>query len=172
MVNKDDVLCADLVAYYQNCGCPPKGPREPFCPPGFHWEPVPNRRPEPPKPECDCDCCKPQTEPEIEIKKNSTEAQICKLSKKAAALNRLLANMAEKKKDVIIKIGDTSFNFGNVDAEFTGWDEDGEKSYAATVKRIIEHQRGLVMAEIKELADTLDDEAAENTNIEGAITGD
>lgn len=178
MSKRDDVYCADLAAFYRNDG--PKEP--PHCPPGFYWCPAP--------PEdcyfephhhhhhhhCDCDCKPepkhmPEPEPEIEVKKSSTEGQICKLSKKAAALNRLLANMTDKKKDVIIKIGDTSFNFGNIDAEFAGWVEGDDKSYAATVKKIIEHQRALVMAEIKELADALDDEAEETSNVEGAITG-
>ena len=185
---KDDVFCTDLAAY---CSCKPDKPPhwapepphgcEDFCyPPGYYWVPMPHEHkpvdyphphPHPHKHDCDCDCCKPKDE-EIDVKKSSTEGQICKLSKKAAALNRLLANMNEKKKDVIIKIGDTSFNFGNVDAEYSGWDEDGEKSYAATVKKIIEHQRGLIMAKIKELADTLDDEAEGATGVEDAVTGD
>jgi hypothetical protein len=114
-------------------------------------------------------CPPPPPEPEPDPKKNSIEAQICKLSKKAAALNRMLDNLDNKKKDVIIKIGDTSFDFGNIDSEFEGW-EDG--SYAATVKTIIEHQRGLIQAEIKKLADELDDEATENAGgLETAISG-
>lgn len=177
MSKNNDVLCADLAAYYQNCGCHDHHHHhEPHCPPGFFWAPappppVPPEYPRPEKEKCDCDCCKKDTESEIEVKKSSTEGQICKLSKKAAALNRLLTNMESKKKDVIIKIGDTSFNFGNIDSEFAGWEDGEEKSYAATVKRIIEHQRALVMTEIKELADALDDEVTESTGIEGAITG-
>ena len=66
----------------------------------------------------------------------------------------MLTNLEEKKKDVIIKVGDTSFNFGNIDAEIEEW-EDG--TYAATVKKILEHQRAAIQAEIKKLADELDD---------------
>ena len=75
----------------------------------------------------------------------------------------------EKKKDVIIKVGDTSFNFGNIDAEIKDW---ADGSYAATVQTILEHQRGLIQAQIKELADELDDEEENNNGgVEEAITG-
>ena len=85
-------------------------------------------------------------------------------------INRMLENLETKTKDVIIKVGDTSFNFGNIDAEIKDW-TDG--SYAATVKTILEHQRSLIQAQIKELADELDDDAVETTpgGIEEAITG-
>jgi len=47
------------------------------------------------------------------MKKSSVEAQICKLSKKAAAIKKMIENFVEKNKNAIIKIGDASYNFGS-----------------------------------------------------------
>ena len=172
MPNIDCVHNSDLYMYpdySKGCECNPNGmtwgppvpppPFPPCPPPGYpfppYWPPFPPVDPVDP-----------------DEKKDSKEAQICKLSKKAAAINRMLENLETKKKDVIIKVGDTSFNFGNIDATYTGW-EDG--SYAATVKRMLEHQRGLIQEQIKTLADELDDEAAATNNATGgtetAVTG-
>ena len=146
------------VGMYLGPACPPFPPM----PPDYPYPPYPPCPPPPPFPPFP-----PQPEPEPE--KNSKEAQICKLSKKAAMINRMLENLETKKKDVIIKVGDTSFNFGNIDAEIKDW---ADESYAATVKTILEHQRSLIQAQIKELADELDDDVETTLGgIEGAITG-
>ena len=156
---KKDCHCNDGI--YWGPTCPPFPPM----PPDYPCPPFPP--PFPPFPPCPPHPFPP--EPEPEPKKNSIEAQICKLSKKCAMINRMLDNLEAKKKDVVIKVGDTSFNFGNIDAEIKDW-TDG--SYAATVKTILEHQRGLIQAEIKELAEQLDDEVENTTGgVEEAITG-
>lgn len=156
--SKKDCKCKDNGMYW-GPQCPPFPP---VMPPDYPFPPVPPCPPPfPPFP--------PQPEPEPEPGKNSKEAQICKLSKKAAMINRMLENLETKKKDVIIKVGDTSFNFGNIDAEIKDW---ADGSYAATVKTILEHQRGLIQAQIKELADELDDDVETTPGgIEEAITG-
>lgn len=171
MPNLDCVHNSDLAAYEAgkgDCNCNHNGLYwGPACPP---FPPPPPDYPFPPFPPCPPHphpCPDPDVDPEP--KKNSIEGQICKLSKKAAAINRMLDNLENKKKDVIIKIGDTSFNFGNIDAEYKDW---ADTSYAATVKTILEHQRGLIQAEIKRLAEELDEEVDTTAGgTEGAITG-
>lgn len=80
-----------------DCCCPP-----PPLPPDYPPYPYPFPPYFPPIPE-----------PDVPIKKTSIEAQICKLSKKAAAINRMIVNFEEKNKDAIIRIGDASYNFGS-----------------------------------------------------------
>lgn len=159
---KNGCKCGD-VGIYLGPACPPFPPM----PPDYPYPPCP---PCPPPPFPPFPPFPPQPGPEPEPGKSSKEAQICKLSKKAAMINRMLENLETKKKDVIIKVGDTSFNFGNIDAEIKDW---ADGSYAATVKTILEHQRSLIQAQIKELADELDDDEVETTpgGIEEAITG-
>lgn len=171
MPNIDCVHNSDLAMYgneakKKGCDCGGVGMYlGPACPP---FPPMPPDYPYPPIPPCPPPF-PPQPEPEPEPKKDSKEAQICKLSKKSAMINRMLNFLLEKKKDVIIKVGDTSFNFGNIDAEIKDW---ADGSYAATVQTILEHQRGLIQAQIKELADQLDDEVENNNGgVEEAITG-
>lgn len=142
------------LVYGPACPCPPFPPPPPYYP----LPPCPI----PPLPPA------PQPEPEPEPKKSSIEGQICKLSKKAAVINRMIDNLNEKKKDVIIKIGDASYDFGNIDAEISGW---ADGSYAATILPILEHQRSLIQAQIKSLADQLDDEVEAGGGTETAITG-
>lgn len=163
MPNIDKLQGSDMYLYpdysKKDCKCNQGGmywgpPIPPVPPPDYPFPPFP------PHP------CPPPEEPDV--KKNSIEGQICKLSKKAAAINRMIDNLENKKKDVIIKIGDTSFNFDNIDAEFDGW-EDG--SYAETVAKILKHQRELIQAQIKELADTLDDTDDSTNGTEKAISG-
>ena len=158
--SKKECKCKDNGMYWGPV-CPPFPPM----PPDYPYPPFPPFPPFPPVPPVPP--CPP--EPEPEPGKNSKEAQICKLSKKAAMINRMLENLETKKKDVIIKVGDTSFNFGNIDTEVTDW---ADGSYAATVKTILEHQRGLIQAEIKKLADELDDEVEQTAGgTETLVTG-
>lgn len=174
MPNLDYTANSDLAIYGNNanknadnqnglywgpqCPCPPLPP---VIPPHYPYPPLPPC-PVPPLPPA------PQPEPEPEPKKSSIEGQICKLSKKAAVINRMIDNLNEKKKDVIIKIGDASYDFGNIDAEISGW---ADGSYAATILPILEYQRSLIQAQIKSLADQLDDEVEAGGGTETAITG-
>lgn len=175
MSNMDVISGADL-ARHCDCHhhCHPEPPHFPHCdyppyPPVYWGVPFPFYPPKPdncPPPNGDDTC--PDCNPDGEGKKNATEAQICKLSRKAATLNKMLSNLNTKKKDVIIKIGDASFNFANIDTDFEGWIDD---SYAATVQKIIEHQRALIQAEIKKLAEALDDDDTSNSSTDAAIGG-
>lgn len=130
----------------------------PPCPPPMPWPPCP---PYPP-----CPTPVPPIDPDEEPKKGSVEAQICKLSKKASAITKMIENLEEKKKDVVIKVGEVSYNFGNIDLEIQNW-EDG--SYAATVKKILDFELSAIKAKIAELAAEIGDEATSNTD--GPVAG-
>lgn len=160
MPNVDVVHNADLanlIPSQKDCSChregyywgPPIPPLPPIPP-----VPPPPDYPFPPFPPYPYPPC-PSTPDDSDVKKNSLEGQICKLSKKAATINKMIDNLDNKKKDIIIKVGDVSFNFGNVDAEIEDW-EDG--NYADTVRKILVHQRAAIQTEIKKLADELDGE--------------
>ena len=108
----------------------------------------------------------PCPEPTPEPKQGSTESKICKLSKKAAVINKMIDFVENKKKDVIIKTGGVSYNFGNIDLEVSGWEAENEgHSYADTILVMLQHERALIMAEIKELSDELDDEVTGDESI-------
>lgn len=129
-----------------------------FPPPYPPYPPYPPPYPCPPFPPC--------PEPDPEPKKGSTESKICKLSKKAAVINKMIDFVENKKKDVIIKTGGVSYNFGNIDLEVSGWEAENEgHSYADTILVMLQHERALIMAEIKELSDELDDEATGDGSI-------
>lgn len=102
----------------------------------------------------------PAPEPEPST---SVSQQICKLSRKASIITKMIENLDEKKKDVIISVGGPSYNFGNIDLTIDGW-TDG--SYAATVKRMLEFELGLIKAKIAELAN----EIGEDVDLSGIET--
>lgn len=134
--------------------CPP-----PVCPP-----PPPMPWPYPPYPIPPC----PPPFPPIpdEPKEGSVSQQICKLSRKANIITKMLENLETKKKDVIITVGGVSYNFGNIDLDLgEGW---ADGSYAATVKRVLEYELGLIKTKIAELAEEIGEEA---DNLGGGIEG-
>lgn len=148
------------------CGCqngvywmPPPPPPD-FPPPYPPMPPYPPPHPFPPFPPCPC------PDPIPEPKKTSTEGQICKLSKKANVINKMIEAIETKKKDVIVKAGGLSYNFNNVDYEPEGWTGTGEdSSYADTVLQMLKFERATIMAKIKELSDQLDDEVEDSTGV-------
>ncbi len=133
---------------------PPMPVQPPCCPPHYPYPPYPN----------------PPIDPDIEPDKGSTSQKICKLSRKANVITKMLENLETKKKDVIINVGGVSYNFGNIDLDLgDGW-LDG--SYAATVKRMLEYELGLIKTKIAELAEEIGEEAAESdSGIEGTVGG-
>ena len=139
-------------------GCIPVPPPMPVPPPYWPPRPFPPFPPYPPIPRPD--------DPDVEPAKGSVEAQICKLSKKASTISKMLENLEEKKKDAIIKVGEVSYNFGNIDLEIQDW-EDG--SYAATVKKILEFELNAIKVKIAELAGEIGDEVTSSTD--GPIAG-
>lgn len=151
MSKKDMIYPADIIP----CGCGtvngniPDAGQKPGCgcDNGVYWMPPPECYPYPPFPPYPFPphpC--PPPEPEPEPKKGSIEAQICKLSKKAAIINKMIDFVENKKKDVIIKTGGVSYNFANIEMDVKDWDSpDGGHSYAGTVLSILQHERALIM---------------------------
>lgn len=142
---------------------------------GYGWIPVPPPMPTPmptpcppfyppyPAPPM------PPFDPDVEPDKGSVSQKICKLSRKANIITKMLENLETKKKDVIINVGGVSYNFGNIDLDLgDGW-LDG--SYAATVKKILEYELGLIKTKIAELAEEIGEEASESSGIEGTVGG-
>ena len=125
-----------------NCGhmwfippCPPKPRDYPPCPP----YPYP---------------CVPPVEP-VPLKKSSIEAQICKLSKKAAAIKKMIDNFTNKNKDAIIKIGEASYNFGSY--VVIGKDEE-DSVYGKKILGILNEELAAIKSKMQELATQLDEE--------------
>lgn len=147
------------------CGNPMYGKPEvgyPWCPvpipPPMPWPPVPYPPyPHPFPPE-------PQPEPDP----GSVSQQICKLSRKANVITKMLENLETKKKDVIVSVGGISYNFGNIDLSIDGW-TDG--SYAATIKTMLEFELNLIKTKIAELAGDLGEDADLSAGIETTVGG-
>lgn len=122
---------------YVNCWCPP---------PPVQME----------APQCGNCGCNPQEE-ETPIKKKSIEEQICKLSKKSAALHAMIENLTKKGKDAIIKIGMASYNFGPYR------DEEGEiTEYGDYILTLLKDELGNIKAQLAELASQIDSEEDED----------
>ncbi len=68
----------------------------------------------------------------------------------------------DKKKDAIIKVGDVSYNFGNIDLEVDSWkatsELSGKDGYADTVMEMCKKELALIKEKISELAEQLDKE--------------
>lgn len=165
MPNVNLIHDSDMSIYKNCCGTKPADNNiDCGCNGGYVWMPPPPKPCDyppppssycyPPTPSCDCG-------DEVPMKKSSKESQICKLSKKAAVINRMIEGVEVKKKDVIIKVGDTSYNFGNIELEVEEWtavDEAGGDSYADTVLAILKKELSLIKDKIAELAQELDEE--------------
>ena len=147
-----------------NCGhmwfippCPPMPGDYPPCPP----YPYP---------------CVPPVEP-VPLKKSSIEAQICKLSKKAAAIKKMIDNFTNKNKDAIIKIGEASYNFGSY--VVIGKDGEGQKTeqdsaYGKKILAILNEELAAIKSKMQELATQLDqeDETSIISSTEKTVTQD
>ena len=104
--------------------------------------------------------CVPPTEP-TPLDTNSVELQICKLSKKSAAIKKMIENFTEKNKDTIIKIGEASYNFGSY--KTITKDEQGQKVeensiYGETILQMLTDELAAIKEKMKELTEELDKE--------------
>ena len=91
----------------------------------------------------------------VPLKKSSIEAQICKLSKKAAAIKKMIDNFTNKNKDAIIKIGEASYNFGSY--VVIGKDGEGQKTeedsaYGKKILAILNEELAAIKSKMQELA--------------------
>lgn len=102
--------------------------------------------------------CPGTSEETIKIKTKSIEAQICKLSKKSAAIKTMIDNFENKNKDVIVKIGGTSYNFGpcyNITKEESTVYKD-ETEYAERFRTLLTDELESIKEKLQELASELD----------------
>ena len=121
-------------------------------PPGYPY-PYPYPFPPPPPPPHH-----PDDDDDEDIKAKSIEAQICKLSKKAAAIKAMIDNFENKKKDAIIKIGGVSYNFGQyrLIVKEDGNTFDDVTEYGEKIMEILVMELEKLKAEIQELAEQID----------------
>lgn len=120
-----------------------------------HFDPY-HPWPEPdPKPDDDDD------DDDKDALKASIEAQICQLSKRAAAIKTMIDNFKNKNKDAIIRIGGTSYNFGTyeiIKEKPDGTKEIVETEYGEIILSILTTELGLIKEKITELAALLEEE--------------
>lgn len=140
------------------CECKPEPGYPWFVPPCPVPVPPPMPYPYPPYPHPT-----PVPTPDVEPEKDSASQQICKLSRKASVITKMLNAIDTQKKDVFIATGGLTYNFGNIDLDLgEGW-PDG--SYAATVKRILNYELSLIKTKIAELAEEIGEEVDDIDNI-------
>ena len=148
--------------HHHPCPPPPPDPKHGIwivpAPPPAGYPPYPYP-PMPPVPPVDDD-----SSDDIKIKTKSIEAQICKLSKKSAAIKAMIQNFEEKNKDAIIKIGGTSYNFGpykNIFKEGVTEYEEVTEYGEIILEELLKAELEKIKEKLQELAAELDDEDLE-----------
>lgn len=135
-----------------NCGC-----NETTYPQGY-W--MPGTCPPPPYPEYPYPC------PPVSTGVGSIESQIAKLSKKSAIIRKMIDNLVNKNKSIIISIGyGAQYNFGCY------LDKEGEETeYGTAVLEMLQAELEAIKAKIVELTAEL--EVADETTggVEGTVT--
>lgn len=135
-----------------NCGC-----NETTYPQGY-W--MPGTCPPPPYPPYPYDC------PPVSTGVGSIESQIAKLSKKSAIIRKMIDNLVNKNKPIIISIGcGAQYNFGCY------LDKEGEETeYGTAVLEMLQAELEAIKAKIVELTAEL--EVADETTggVEGTVT--
>lgn len=135
-----------------NCGC-----NETTYPQGY-W--MPGICPPPPCPPYPYDC------PPVSTGVGSIESQIAKLSKKSAIIRKMIDNLVNKNKSIIISVGcGAQYNFGcYLDKEGT------ETEYGTAVLEMLQAELEAIKAKIVELTAEL--EVADETTggVEGTVT--
>jgi len=96
----------------------------------------------------------------------STEAQIAKLSKKSATIRKMIDNLVNKNKSIVISVGPgASYNFGtylNLESE--------ETDYGKSVLEILQAELEAIKAKIVELTADLEVEDSTTGEIESTVT--
>ena len=134
-----------------NCGCNetayPQGYWIPGCPP-----------PPPPYPEYPYPC------PPVSIDVDSIEFQIAKLSKKSAIIRKMIDNLANKDKSIIISIG-TQYNFGCYHDK-----EETKTKYGTAVLEMLQAELEAIKAKIVELTAELEVAGETTGGVEETVT--
>ena len=136
-----------------NYGCNettyPQGYWIPGCPP-----------PRPPYPEYPYPC------PPVNTGTNSTEAQIAKLAKKSSVIRKMISNLTQKNKSIVISIDQgATYNFGcYLDGEGT------ETEYGTTILKILQAELDAIKVKITELTADLEAETETESGLETTVT--
>lgn len=89
------------------------------------------------------------------VKDNSTESKICKLSKKSATITKMISALEDKNKDIILRVGDSTYNFGAYKQESNGNLEITETG--ESIMAILRKELTSIKEEISDLAAQLGD---------------
>lgn len=143
-----------------NCGCQPTDrpemPGYPPMPPHGCYPPYPFPCPDYPYP------C-PPVNPGV----GSIEARIAKLSKKSATIRKMIDNLINKNKSIVINIGcGASYNFGTY---LNG--EGSETEYGTAVLEMLQAELEAIKAKIVELTAELEVEDESTGGVEGTVVG-
>lgn len=135
-----------------NCGC-----NETTYPQGY-W--MPGTCPPPPYPSYPYDC------PPVSTGVGSIESQIAKLSKKSAIIRKMIDNLVNKNKSIIISVGcGAQYNFGCY------LDKEGaETEYGTAVLEMLQTELEAIKAKIVELTAELEVADESTGGVEGTVT--
>lgn len=135
-----------------NCGC-----NETTYPQGY-W--MPGTCPPPPYPPYPYDC------PPVSTGVGSIESQIAKLSKKSAIIRKMIDNLVNKNKSIIISVGcGAQYNFGCY------LDKEGaETEYGTAVLEMLQAELEAIKAKIVELTAELEVADESTGGVEGTVT--
>ena len=136
-----------------NCGC-----NETTYPQGYWISGCPP--PPPPYPEYPYPC------PPVNTGTNSTEAQIAKLAKKSSVIRKMISNLTQKNKSIVISIGQgATYNFRcYLDGEGT------ETEYGTTILKILQAELDAIKVKITELTADLEAETETESGLETTVT--
>lgn len=147
-----------------NCGCGNTETNKPEypCPPPGYWYPG---CPPPMPPEGCYPPPYPYPCPPVNTG-GSTEMQIAKLSKKAAVIRKMIDNLVNKNKSIVISIGcGSSYNFGcYLDKE------GGETDYGKPILEMLQAELEAIKAKIVELTGELEVQDDNFGEVEGTVT--
>lgn len=126
--------------------------------PGY-WMP-PNCPPPPPYPEYPYPC------PPVNTGANSTEAQIAKLAKKSSVIRKMISNLTQKNRSIVISIGQgATYNFGcYLDGEGT------ETEYGTAILEILQSELDAIKEKITDLTAELEAETETEIGLETTVT--
>lgn len=123
-----------------------------------------------PPPQNDCNCVPPYPypypTPPVNAGVGSVEAQIAKLSKKSACIRKMIDNLVNRNKSIVISIGcGASYNFG------TYQDKEGaETDYGKAVLEMLQTELEAIKAKIIELTSDLEVEDEVTGGLEETVT--
>lgn len=104
--------------------------------------------------------------PPVNTGTSSTEAQIAKLAKKSSVIRKMISNLTQKNKSIVISIGQgATYNFGcYLDGEGT------ETEYGTAILEILQAELDAIKVKITELTADLEAETETESGLETTVT--